>query len=315
MPTQAPFPVNPRLTAIALAYTNPQLIADLVLPRVAAHDSFFYMKHNKDEAFTIPDTKIGRKGEATVVEFGATRVDDSTQDYGLKDIVPIGDMRKAEGTNIDPLGNASSKTTSLVQLDRERRAAALVFDAAQYATANKATLSGTSQWSDYANSNPLSAMLDAMDTMIMRPTAMTIGQAAWTKLRQHPRIVEAVKATGAGLNAQGMITRQQLADLLELQAVYVGQSFLNTAKKGAAASYARVWGKHCALIHQQPVNDTGDGTTTFGFTAESGGGLRVRDWFDEKIGADGAQVVQVVDTVKEVIVANDLGYLFTNAVA
>jgi hypothetical protein len=315
MPTQAPFPVNPRLTAIALAYTNPLLIADLVLPRVAAHDSFFYMKHNKDEAFTIPDTKIGRKGEATVVEFGATRVDDSTQDYGLKDIVPIGDMRKAEGTNIDPLGNASSKTTSLVQLDRERRAAALVFDAAQYATANKATLSGTSQWSDYANSNPLSAMLDAMDTMIMRPTAMTIGQAAWTKLRQHPRIVEAVKATGAGLNAQGMITRQQLADLLELQAVYVGQSFLNTAKKGVAASYARVWGKHCALIHQQPVNDTGDGTTTFGFTAESGGGLRVRDWFDEKIGADGAQVVQVVDTVKEVIVANDLGYLFTNAVA
>lgn len=41
----------------------------------------------------------------------------------------------------------------------------------------------------------------------------------------------------------------------------------------------------------------------------------MRDWFDPKIGADGAQVIQVVDTVKEVICANDLGYLFTNAVA
>ena len=315
MPTQAPFPVNPVLTAIALSYSNAQLIADMVLPRVAAHDSFFYMKHNKDEAFTVPDTAIGRKSEATVVEFGATRVDDSTQDYGLKDVVPLGDLRKAEGTKIDPLGNATSKTTSLIQLGREIRVANLVFNAAQYATGNKATLSGTSQWSDYTNSNPLSAMLDAMDSMIMRPTAMVVGQAAWTKLRQHPRIIEAVKGTGAGLESQGMVSRQQLADLLELENIYVGQGFVNTAKKGAAASYSRVWGKHCALIHQQPVNDAGDGTTTFGFTAESGGGLRVRDWFDEKIGADGAQVVQVVDTVKEVIVANDLGYLFTNAVA
>lgn len=309
-----PFPINESLTAIALAYRNEALIADMVLPRVGvATEAFKYYKYNKDEAFTVPDTKIGRKSEANVVEFGGTEVTDSTVDYGLKDAVPMSDLRNAAGTPFDPLGQASANTTRLVMLDREVRVAGIVFNASNYGASNKATLSGTSQWSDYTNSNPLDAMLQAFDSMLMRPNKLVLGQAVWTKLRQHPRIVEAVKGTGAGLSAQGTVTRQQVADLLEIQEVLVGQGFVNTAKKGATAAYSRVWGKFAAAIYTEPVTSTK--VTTFGFTAESGGGLRVRDWFDEKVGADGAQWVQVVDTAKEVLPANDLGYLWSAAVA
>lgn len=314
MSVQSPVPVNPQLTAIALAYRNPMLIADMVLPRVDAHDSFFYMKHRQDESFTVPETLIGRKGEAGVVEFHADRVDDSTKDYGLKDVVPVGDMRKAEGTNIDPMMVATEKTTQLVDLAREVRVAGLVFDANNYATGYKVTLSGTSQWSDFTNAKPLDAILGYLDSMIMRGNTLTMGQAVWSKLRQHPQIVEAVKATGAGLGAQGLITRQQFADLLEVQNVFVGSAFVNSAKKGQAATLARTWGKHFSIMYQEPVNST-ESATTFGFTAQSGGGKRVREWFDPKVGADGGNWVQVVDTVKEVITAPDLGYLVTNAVA
>lgn len=315
MPTQAPFPVNESLTAIALSYRNEALIADMVLPRVpVATDAFKYFKWNKDEAFTVPDTKIGRKSEANMVEFGGTEVTDSTVDFGLKDAVPVQDIKNAAGTPFDPLAMAALHTTRLVMLDREIRVAGAVFNAANFASANKATLSGTGQWSDYTNSNPLSAMLTAFDAMIMRPNKLILGQAVWTVLRQHPKIVEAVKATGAGTGAQGMIARQQLADLLEIQEVIVGSGWVNSAKKGATASYARVWGKFACAIYTEPVTST-EAATTFGFTAESGGGLRVRDWFDEKMGTDGAQVVQVVDTAKEVLPANDLGYLWSAAVA
>ena len=315
MATQAPFPVNPTLTAIALSYRNESLIADMVLPRIGvAVDSFKYYKMNKDEAFTVPDTKIGRKSEANIVEFGGTEVTDSTADYGLKDVVPLQDIRNSEGTPFDPLGQASTNLSRLVQLDREQRAAALVFNASNFASGNKATLTSTAQWSDYTNSNPLSAMLTAFDSMLMRPNKLVLGQSVWTVLRQHPRIIEAIKGTGAGLGSQGMVSRQQLADLLELQEVIVGAGWVNGAKKGAAPSYARCWGKFAAAIYTEPVTTT-QAATTFGFTAESGGGLRVRDWFDDKIGTDGAQVVQMVDTVKEVLPANDLGYLWSTAVA
>ena len=315
MPTQAPFPINESLTAIALSYRNTQLIADMVAPRVGvATDAFKYYKMEKAAGFTVPDTKIGRTAEANVVEFGGTEHTDSTLDYGLKDIVPLKDVRNAQGTPFDPLGQAALNTSRLVQLDREIRVANLVFGAGNYASSNKATLSGNDQWSDYANSNPLDAMLQAFDSMLMRPNKLVFGQAVWTKLRQHPRIVEAVKGTGAGLNAQGMVTRQQLADLLELQEVLVGMAFVNGAKKGASPTFARAWGKFAAALYTEPVTSTQSATTAV-FTAESGGGLRVRDWFDEKIGVDGAQVVQVVDTVKEVMPADDLGYLWSAAVA
>lgn len=315
MSTQAPFPVNAQLTAIAIAYRQSGLIADLVLPRVAAHDQFRYTKFSRDEAFTVPDTKIGRKSEANVVEFTGDEVIDETRDYGLKDVVPLSDLRKAEGTRMDPMGNATSGLTRLIQLDREVRVANLVFGAGNYGTNNKTTLTGQNQWSDYTNSNPISAILAAMDQMIMRPNKMVLGQAVWTALRQHPKVVEAVKGTGAGgVNAVGVVARQALADLLELEEIIVGQGFVNTAKKGANASFNRCWGKAASLIYTEPVSDT-QAATTFGFTAESGGGLRVRDWFDEKVGTDGGQWVQVADTVKEVIPANDLAYLFSGAVA
>lgn len=315
MATQAPFPLNPDLTAIALSYRNEALIADMVMPRIGVStDSFKYYRMDKDGAFTVPDTKIGRKGEANIVEFGGTEVTDSTADYGLKDVVPLPDIRNAQGTPFDPLGQATANLARLVALDREIRVANMAFNAANFASANKATLSGTSQWSDYTNSNPLDAMLQAFDSMLMRPNKLVLGQAVWTKLRQHPRIVEAVKGTGAGLNAQGLVSRQQVADLLELQEVIVGQGWVNGAKKGQTAAYARCWGKFALAMYTEPVTST-QGATTFAFTAESGGGLRARDWFDEKIGVDGAQVVQLADTVKEVMPANDLGYLWSAAVA
>ena len=316
MATQAPFVINPALTAIALAYRNEMLVADAVLPRVpVARDSFKYFKFNKDEAFTVPDTKIGRKSEANMVEFGGTEVSDFTLDFGLKDAVPLQDIRNADTTPFDPLGMAAANLARLVRLDREVRVAGVVFNASNYGASNKATLSGTSQWSDYTNSNPVSAMLTAMDSMIMRPNKLVVGQAVWTILRQHPKVVESVKATGAGgVNAAGMVSRQQVADLLELQEVIVGAGWVNSAKKGATASYGRCWGKFAALIYTEPVTNT-EQATTFGFTAETGGGFRARDWFDEKTGTDGAQIVQVVDTVKEVLPANDLGYLFSAAVA
>ena len=315
MPTNAPFPVNPQLTAIALSYRNPALIADAVLPRVQTHDEFRYTKFTVAEAFTVPEMKIGRKSQANEVEFGGTEVIDFTLDYGLQDAVPQSDIRKALNTKFDPMGMASLGLSRLVQLAREVRAAALVFGAGNYAAANKATLSGTSQWSDYTNSNPVSAILAAMDTMIMRPNKITMGQACWTVFRQHPKVVESVKATGAGgVNAQGVVARQAVADLLEVNEIIIGQSFLNTAAKGATASYSRVWGKHCSLMYTEPVAGT-ENVTTFGFTAESGGGLRATNWFDPERGADGCEIVKLVDTVKEIMPATDLGYLFTNAVA
>ncbi|MGE0388446.1 MAG: major capsid protein [Gammaproteobacteria bacterium] len=305
----APYPINPELTAIALAYRNARLIADDVLPRVPVGTAQFkYWKYTLADGFTLPDTKVGRKSRPNEVEFSATEVTDSVVDYGLDDPVPQNDIDTAPpGRN--PLDRATMGIMDLVLLDREQRAAALVFNASNYAAANKSTLSGTSQWSD-PTSDPISAVLTALDAMVMRGNIMVLGRATYSKLIQHPKIVEAVYKTGADA---GIVQRRQLADLFELEDVLVGEGWVNSAKKGQSVSLSRVWGKHCALIYRDSLADANRGTT-FGFTAQFGS--RVAGTIpDPNIGMRGGQRVRAGESLKELITANDLGYLFTNAVA
>ena len=59
------FTENPTLTAIAIAYRNPDqvLIADEVLPRVNAPGrNFKWLSYNEADAFTLPNTRVGRRG-------------------------------------------------------------------------------------------------------------------------------------------------------------------------------------------------------------------------------------------------------------
>lgn len=309
--SKAPFPIDAHLTAIAVAYKNTALIADEVLPiEPVGKQDFKYPKFNLADGFAIPDSKVGRKSQPNQVEFSMTEATDSTADYALDDVIPIADIENAP-PNYNPVQHATEGIMSLIKLGREKRAADLVFAAGNYGSSNKATLSGNDQWSDFTNSDPIKAILNALDACVMRPNIMVLGQATWSVLRRHPKIVKAVNASGADA---GVASRQAVADLLELQQILVGQSYLNTAKKGQTASISRVWGKHAALIYRENGGGSVLGKVTFGFTARWGSPI-AGQWEDKNAGMRGGIVVRAGESVKELITANDLGYLFTNAVA
>lgn len=311
--SKAPFVVTPALCAVAVAYKNGAMIADGVLPRVpVAAESFKYNKFPVGEFFSPPDTLVGRKSQPNQVEFSATEVTDSTQDHGLDDAIPNKDAMNAAAMPgmPDPKMRAAQGLTELIVLKREVRAAALVFNAANYGVGNKEALAGATQWSDYAASNPQSAILAAQDAMIMKGNIAVMGRAVWTVLRQHPKLCKAI--FGNNTDA-GVIGRKQFADHFELDEVYVGEGWVNTARKGQAPAMVRVWGKSCAILHRNMNADTEFGVT-FGFTAQFGN--RVAGTIvDPDIGIYGGERVRVGESVKELVTAPDLGYLFSTAVA
>lgn len=320
---QAPFVIQPQLTAISLAYTNERMVADMVLPRVpVTSETFKWSQYTKADAFTVPDTRVGRKGDVNEIDWTATEQSASTADYGLEDPIPQADINAAQAAPrtqgvmpIDPMARSTDLLTSLIALDREVRVSNLVMTAANYATANKATLSGTSQWSDYQNSDPVSAILTAMDGMLIRPNKAVMGRAVYSKLRMHPKVVAAVFAQGGNAASGGIVSLQALADLLELDELILGEGWQNTAKKGQTPTIVRVWGKNFSMFYQNPSLASAQGTMTFGFTAEWGSRIAGTIDNDPNIGLRGGTRVRVGESVKELIVANDVGYLFTNAVA
>lgn len=314
----APFTISPDLTAIAVMYTQDTLIADKVLPRVPVDaENFTYLKYPLAEGFTVPETRVGRRSAPNQVEFSALEVSDRTQDHGLDAPVPnkdINSWRKARDAGltkaVDPLMRATKQVTQLVMTRREKRAADLVLDSNNYAAANKVTLAGTSQWSDYSNSDPLTAIMTAMDSMVMRPNVGVLGRAVATKLQLHPKICKAV--FGNNTDA-GVVPISAIANLLGLEELLVGEGWLNVAAKGQAPNMQRIWGKHAVFMAQNKEADTQYGVS-FGLTAQFGD--RVAGTIeDSDIGLDGGVRARVGERVKELITANDLAYGFFNAVA
>jgi hypothetical protein len=309
MTTKAPFVINPDLTAIAIAYRNPILIADLVLPRhPVGKQDYTWTKYNQENAYTVPNTLVGRKGQVNRVEFGGTAQTSSCLDYGLEDGIPHADINNAP-KNYDPKGAATQTLQDLIALDREVRVSAKVLNAANYASAYKATLSGTDQWDDPA-SDPVELINAALDGPLIRPNTMTLGRSAWTALRSNSAIVKAANKNDGG---KGNASKQAIMDLFELTAINVGEGFVNTAKKGQAVSMSRVWGKSCLLHYNNPVVGP-QGGVTFGWTAQFGDKVAM-EREDSDIGLRGGIAVRTGETVDEQIVCADVAYLFSAVIS
>lgn len=315
-----PFVIIPSLAAIAVAYRQAGLIADMVLPRVpVATQTFRYLKYGAADMFQAPDTLVGRKGAPNQLDFSSSEASATVDDHGLDIGIPNNDMlawqqAQAAGPGYVSAANPQERGTRLimqtVENRREYRAANLVFNAASYGTNNKVTLSGTGQWSDYTNSDPLVAIMGYLDGMTMRPNIGVLGRATATKLRMHPKVCKAV--FGNNTDA-GIVPLRALADQLELEEIYVGDAWINTAAPGQAATVSRAWGKHAAFLVRNQEADT-QGGISFGFTAQWGDRV-AGSIIDADMGLRGGERVRAGESVKELITANDLGFFAQNAVA
>jgi hypothetical protein len=314
------FVIVPSLAAVAVAYSQSALIADQVLPRVPVNtQTFRYLQYGLADALQAPDTRVGRKSAPNQIDWSAAEQQATVEDHGLDAPVPNADMqawelaRKAGAGYVSaasPLERHTRLVMQTVLNRREYRAANAVFNANSYGVNNKVTLAGPGQWSDYANSDPLPAIMGYLDGMVMRPNIAVLGRQTATKLRMHPKVCKAV--FGNNTDA-GIVPLRALADQLELDDIYVGDAWINTAAPGQAANVQRCWGKHAAFMVRNKEADTEVGIT-FGVTAQWGdrvGGVIE----DADVGLRGGQRVRAGESVKELITANDLGYFVQNAVA
>jgi hypothetical protein len=275
-----------------------------------SQEVFQYATIPKGETFTIPDDYVGRKSKPNQAETSQTLTEGRTEDHALDGPVPNVDVEQApEG--VDLKSQAAEHVASLIQLKKETLAAALVFGATNYT--NKVTLSGTTQWS-HASSDPLKAILVAMDTMVMRPNILVIGQEVFTQLILHPKIIAAMHANEG---QYGKASVGFLATLLGLDRVLVGGSWYNTAAPGQTVSLSRAWGKHAALLHYNP-NAVANYATTWGACfvwPYQGQDLFSGTIDDPDMGSRGGTRVRVGMNYICKLIATDFGYLFVNAVA
>jgi hypothetical protein len=300
------------LSNLSIKYRNEAFIWALLMPliKVNKRSDIFY-QYNKEDSFKLVDDIIGPKGLANEIDWGVAEKNYSVKGHSLADWLPQEAIDEADNP-LQPEIDTNDFLNMLLDIAQEARVAAIVFAAATYPAGNKKQLSSTSQWGGNAD-DPLQNLLDAIEGCFMRANTVVMGVDVWKKFRKLPEILDAVKgSTRYQGSPGGLATIDECKGLFEVENWLVGRARYITSKPGQAATYARLWGKHCAALHVD--KSPGIKSITFGGTfCESTRGT-FRD-FDGKRGEKGAHYIKVGWNSDEKVIASDLGYFIEDAVA
>jgi len=191
----------------------------------------------------IENTVKGGRGAYRRVESSTT----STSSYAIEGHGLEGMVTKEDYKNkVDPFDAEQDETIglqSLIWLGKEK-ALADALTSTSIMTQN-VTLSGTSQFSDYNNSDPVARFATARSVIRaacgVAPNVAALDWAVWNKLRFHPQMLDAL---GFKYDRPGGLLESEMASVLGVQRVEIADVVYESAVEGQTSALLPVWGKH-----------------------------------------------------------------------
>src|SRR5882757_6510929 len=234
--------IDRALTQISIAWPTGSLAGAALFPSVTVQkqsDKYYIFGREG----WLPESDYRAPGTAANEVTGAAVSTDTyyAQEHSLQ-IAVTDEERENADPPIAPDRDGTNIVTSKIMLGRERVMQTLATTAANYASANTVTLSGTSQWSDYANSDPISDLRTAKITIngriFMDPNVAVIPYQVMAKLEDHPDFLERIK-----YSERALFSPELLASILGFQKIVVPGVGINTANLGQPAALSYLWGK------------------------------------------------------------------------
>ncbi len=317
MPLASQIHIDRPLSNFSIEYKNRMLIATEAVPFIPVmKKSDTYMEYTQKDRFTLPQTIRGPKAKANEVDWTATTGNYACIDHAMRHFIPDAQAANAD-PGVDYRRRTSNFLTDLILLGYERIIATMLNTAGNYAGSYKSTLSSGDQWDVFASSDPIANVETAMEACFVRPNTMIIGQAVWSKLKQHPQILARITG-GSTKSDPAKVSKQLVAELFEVDRLLVGEAKYNTANKGASsATFAYVWGKFAWLgfIDPNPALDSITAAAAFRWNQLSTNlGYQVRTYRDETLGG-GGEWIEVETSFDEVQPTSDLAFLYSTVVS
>lgn len=301
--------VDPILTEVARGYRNAAYVGMNLFPFVPVGQRGGKIIQFGKESFRLYQTARTPGSDVAVAQFGYSGAPYALTDHALSGLVPIEHMEEAAAVPGIELGSGAVQfVRDIIDLRLEFEQATAARTAASYAAGNKVTLSGTSQWSDATNSDPIAAVETAKEAIRtatgQRPNTLVLGPKVLAALKVHSKIVDRIKYTG-----RDVATVELLASLFGVARVVCGDAIYQDAD----GNMQDIWGKDAVLAYTNIAPLSSQGAPSYGYT------YRLRNypvaevpWLDR---SKESWLYPVRDAVSPVIAGADAGYLFTNAVA
>lgn len=300
--------IDPILSTVVQGYRHPGHVGMALFPRVPVTVAGGQILEFGKESFKAYSTSRAPGGATKRIQFGYLGRPYALENHALEAPVPREHQRDASIVPGVDLGTrAVNLVMQVMSLALEVQQATLATTAANYDANHKITLSGTDQWNDKTNSDPIgdiSAARQAIRASVgLRPNVLELGPAVFEALSNHPQILDRIK-----YSQRGVVTAELLASILEIPTVVVGEAItFNDA--GVAAD---VWGKHAVLAYVPPVPSTME-EPSYGYTyAMEGHPLVEQPYWDAN---PKSWIYGVAYERVPVLSGITSGYLISNAVA
>lgn len=302
--------IDPVISTAARGYKNAQFIGGKLFPTVPVGQRAGKVIQFGREAFRLYATARAPGQTVARIQYGFASNPFSLTDHALSGVVPVEILQEASAVpGIDmALGSINVAQDSLM-IALEVEQANLARNAANYAASNKITLSGTSQFNDYTNSDPfgvLQAGINAVRNKVgLRPNRVVFGAMVWDTLKFHPKLTDRFKYTG-----RDSITLDMMANLLEVQECVRGDAVYVS---GSADTQADVWGKDVVLAYTNVASLPQMGAPSYGYTYQL---ANYPVAFEPRFDGDTMSwIYPYADARQAQLVGAEAGYLITNAVA
>jgi hypothetical protein len=243
------------LTQISLAFPNNALVGERLFPSIGVKkqsDKYYVFGR---EAW-LPETSDYRAPGGEANEIPGFKVSLDTyyaQEHALQ-VAVTDEERENVDSPFSPDRDGAELVTAKVLLGREIAMKNLVTTTTNYATGLSVTLSGTAQWNDYTNSDPISnirAGVRAIHAKVfMEPNTAVIPYLVMSTLEDHPDIIERIK-----YSERAVLTPEIIASVLGLQNVIVPGVGVGTGPVGSngnALTVGYLWGKDVVLAWVPP---------------------------------------------------------------
>lgn len=235
------------LTNVSSAYVPQGLIADSLLPSIMSMQSTGKLgAYGTNHLRVETSVKGGRGAYPRVESMTRSTSSYSIEGHGLEGVVTLEDYKNAQSP-FDAEADETMGITSILALSKEKGLADSLTDTA--VLTQNTTLVGNDQFSDYLNSDVFDVFSTARAAIksgcgVIDDLVAVVPWEVFQKLKFHPQFLDAL---GYKQSRPGGLKEQELADILEVRAIFVPKASYESAKEGQTSSLAAVWGKHIVL--------------------------------------------------------------------
>lgn len=296
------------LTRIIRDYMKNEFVAGRILPEIKVPGFPLKVKTWGKGMFLLFATLRAKYANSNII-----RIDKSGElliDAVTHDLVASIDIENEATLDLpEQKARAAKRAQEGVLLKREADLAAVLQDLDTYPSGNKTTLSGTSQWSDLTNSEPVKDVYAAkkavFDKIGVDPNLIVIPKGVFDEIRFHPKL-----ATFEPQSAQWIpATEETLKARFGVNNIVIAQSKkLNETD----STFVQLWDNTVILLYVNPNPTPDQQDVSFGYCFRE----NKYPYIDDKDIEPGKVIgIRSNDKRNDCILAPEAGYLFTGVIS